>query len=61
MELRLLFRTGTEDYDGRLAGYTYSTTIVNIPDNAITNKSGHVIPPEVIGGEWLKAESEVKP
>ena len=56
MKLRLIFRTGEADAEGRFVGFCYSTVIVEIPDKALTNNSGHVILPEVIGGEWLKEE-----
>ena len=54
MELRLIFRIGMEDYDGKFCGYNYKTIIINVPEEFVTNKSGHIILPEVIGGEWIK-------
>ncbi|MDD4876989.1 MAG: hypothetical protein PHQ86_07690 [Dehalococcoidales bacterium] len=49
MKLRLIFRKGIADADGRYVGYDYITHIIDIPDDAELARL------EVIGGEWLEA------
>lgn len=59
MKLRILFRKGMPDYEGRLAEYSYSTCVVEIPDDDPCFKISHDnFQPEVIGGEWLEEKNE---
>jgi hypothetical protein len=49
-KLRLILRKHLVDYEGKHAGYEYSTLDVQAPDGM---KEGEL---EVIGGEWLKVQ-----
>ena len=49
--LRLIFRAGQSDADGRCVGYDYYTAVVEVPERFINL--------EVIGGEWLNKEEEI--
>ena len=53
-KLRLIFRSGVQDYNGTNTGYTYSTYIVEIPSGEPALRVGDYTRPELIGGEWLK-------
>lgn len=48
--LRIIFRYGQADLDGRLAGYEIKTCVVEIPKQMLDKQWM----PEIIGGEWLK-------
>jgi len=52
--LRLIFRTGISDYDGRLAEYRYKTVDVGLPVDSDFRDDW----PEVIGAEWLPDAEE---
>lgn len=53
MKLRLIFRTGVADYEGKHCRWEYSTCIVDAPDSTFS-QTGFKDLPEVIGGEWVK-------
>lgn len=55
MRLRIFFRDGIADADGRLAGYKYLSIVVDVP--AVTPQ---MLPEaaEVIGGEWIREEEK---
>ena len=56
-KLRLIFRNGVADSDGKLAGYEYGTYIVEIPSDEPVLDTGYDSElPEVIGGEWLGSD-----
>jgi len=57
MELRLIFREGIADYDGKLAKYNYHTVIVSFESNNPAFKDNRDLP-EVIGCEWLEKEGK---
>lgn len=50
MKIRLIFRIGQADADGRCVGFNYCTEIVEVPDRFLNH--------EVIGGEWIKEDKE---
>ena len=52
--LRLIFKKGVSDYDGRLAEYRYKTLDVVVPVDADFADNW----PEVIGAEWLPDAEE---
>ena len=56
IKLRLIFKAGISDYDGKLCEYKYATDLIELPDNAAAfqlpgNKEKWL--PEIIGGEWI--------
>jgi hypothetical protein len=64
IKLRLIFRSGVVDYNGKLAEYLYKTDIVTLADNSpaytfpisaeqymYKDQPGWL--PELIGGEWI--------
>jgi len=52
MLIRLIFRAGQSDADGRCVGFDYYTEIVEVPD--------HLQNLEVIGGEWIQPPQPAK-
>ena len=56
MKLRLIFRQGIPDSDGKLAQYLYATDTVEVPAGSPALKlvSAENWPPEIVGGEWLE-------
>ena len=52
MKLRLIFRDGVADSEGRLAEYKYYTDVVEFPNET------KVLGCEIIGGEWLREEAK---
>ena len=51
MKLRLIFRRGIADADGKCVGYDYVTHVIDIPDDSGLARL------EVIAGEWIDAIS----
>ncbi len=49
MKLRLIFRKGIQDYEGKLVGYHHITEIIEI-DKFIMDTSEL---PELVAGEWV--------
>lgn len=60
MKLRLILRKGIVDANAVCAEYEYKTTVIDVPDIEEWKAQGFVSfenYPEVIGGEWIKEES----
>jgi hypothetical protein len=57
IKLRLIFRKGVTDFEGKLAEYQYKSDLIELSDNANafqfqnTKDAGWL--PELIGGEWI--------
>lgn len=63
MKLRLFFRKGIADCNGKHAKYRYLTHVVEVPESIDLDFEQHGVgfAPEVIGGEWLPDEKPEEP
>jgi hypothetical protein len=55
-KLRLIFRFPIVDSDGKCAGYTYHTVVVDCPKEIKFLIDRREMHPEVTGCEWLQEE-----
>lgn len=64
MKLRIFFRAGNADYDGKFVGWSYASDVIELPNDSPIFQLHSTPNPEVIGGEWLmviKDETGGKP